>query len=182
MCTHTAQPARPGALRLRPGRPRVTVSWALPAPCRSTRAAVSWMDLAVSQSARARPCALCRTRRASLPWAPCSSPLRAVSQAQRPYRGRVPRVPASCRGLASRPCHDTAACPAPLWSQYTKLYCNTVSPAASPLYVTIQLILSQCNLGSSPNQSLHQFFFFFRFSSLFFSYVLITKHTNNHNT
>ena len=81
--------------------------------------AVSWPGPTVSQCACARPCELCGRLRGRRPCAPRPAPLRAVSQAQRPYRDQVSRAPVPCRGpkqpclktLPSWPgssiCHDT---------------------------------------------------------------------------
>ena len=49
------------------------------------------------------------------------------------FSGRIMGAGLSCRGLASRPCRDTAACPSPgLLSQYTEVYCDTKPSQTSP--------------------------------------------------
>ena len=100
MSPQLAQPAyqaRPGA------RARVHVV-ASPAPYRG-RAAWPYRNLRLPcrgaptpyrRHSAARPCALCRAP-CPAPCAPASLAPR-VSQAQRPYRGRVLRAPAPCHG------------------------------------------------------------------------------------
>ena len=68
---------------------------------------------------------------------------RRVAARRAPCRGRsVVRASAvSWPGLPAVSRHNCL--PSPPWSQYTKLYYNTVSPAASPSYVTKQHVLLQ---------------------------------------
>ena len=117
---------------------------------RGLRGAVSWVTIgrvagptAVSWPCDARPCALCRAHYALAP-ARLAARIERITARKRPYRGRVPRAPLAVSwALAARqpsriagtvpragwPCprlsHDTALLQALIWSQYTKVYCDT---------------------------------------------------------
>ena len=85
-------------------------------------------QVAVSQRSRARPCVPCRARSAARPCAP----RRAVSQCPMAVSWAQCRAPTPCRGLASRPCCNTVACPAPFLVTIHLGVLQHENPVASP--------------------------------------------------